>query len=78
MRVKPNTHIAKIVCENGEIVKIAACVEGTVIENNTNVKAEDLHKDESYLVIVLPSRRFVPEQNGMSKVIYHGNALPVV
>ena len=42
MRVKPNTYIAKITMQNGEYFRYIACVEGTAIEYNTNIKVEDL------------------------------------
>lgn len=42
VRVKPNTNIAKIHCESNTFLKVTACVEGTIIETNSNIKVEDL------------------------------------
>lgn len=71
--MKPNTQIAEIKCEGGKSFLVEACVEGTVIENNDRLRVQNLGADDGYLVIIQPSRKFVAEQAGMTRIFYEGN-----
>ena len=66
--MKAKTHIAHVICENNEIFKVEAKVEGTVIEFNENLNVENISKDEGYLVIIMASRKVVCEEVGMAEV----------
>ena len=71
VKVKPKTQVAHIVCESNEIFKVEAKVEGNVIEFNERLTVDKLGSDEGYFVIILPTRKFVPETVGMKQISYH-------
>ena len=71
VKVKPKTHVAHIVCEEHEVFKVEAKVEGNVIEFNERLTVDKLGSDEGYFVIILPTRKFVPEAVGMKQISYH-------
>ena len=74
VKVRENTEIAEVLCQNGDVFKVKACVEGTVIENNDRLTVENLGADDGYFVIIQPTKRFVPEKVGMTRIFYQGNS----
>jgi glycine cleavage system H lipoate-binding protein len=61
--VSPDTLLAEIHLESGEVLPLYACVFGTIIEVNQNLTPEILADDpllDGFLAIILPSGSFPP------------------
>ena len=59
----PNTMLAQLIMEDGDVLHIPAGVWGTVLEVNTNVTPKLLQDDpllDGYLAVILPTGSFPP------------------